>query len=144
MHQIAFNLNNMSKRRNQKNVVFLLFLVFFFHLQHTEVPRLGVKLELRLPAYTTATVKPYPSCIWDLYHSSWQCWMLNPLSGARDRTLILMDIRFVAHWATMGTTQMFLIFYSTESNILIRSHISTPSTYTIWDIIFGKVDEPDY
>ena len=24
------------------------------HLQHMEVPRIGVKLELRLPAYTTA------------------------------------------------------------------------------------------
>ena len=25
------------------------------HLRHTEVPRLGVKLELQLPAYATAT-----------------------------------------------------------------------------------------
>ena len=31
--------------------------IFFLgpHLQHMEVPRLGVKLELQLPAYTTAT-----------------------------------------------------------------------------------------
>ena len=36
-----------------------IFLLFFFflgpHLWHMEVPRLGVKLELQLPAYTTAT-----------------------------------------------------------------------------------------
>ena len=35
-----------------------IFFVFFFlgpHLQHMEVPRLGVKSELQLPAYTTAS-----------------------------------------------------------------------------------------
>ena len=34
---------------------------FFFlgpHLQHKEVPRLGVESELQLPAYTTATATP--------------------------------------------------------------------------------------
>ena len=55
-----------------------------------EFPRLGVEPELQLPAYATAT--PDPSCICDLHHSSWQHWILNPLSVARDRTCILMDI----------------------------------------------------
>ena len=62
-----------------------------------EVPRLGVKLELQLPAYTTASVKQDLSHVFDLYHSAWQCWILNPLSKARDRTCILTDasqIRF--------------------------------------------------
>ena len=31
------------------------------HLRHMEVPRLGVELELQLPAYTTATVTQDPS-----------------------------------------------------------------------------------
>ena len=31
------------------------------------------------------------SHIFHLHHSSWQCQILNPLSGARDRTCILMD-----------------------------------------------------
>ena len=56
-----------------------------------EVPRLGVELELQLPAYTTATATQDPSCICDLYHSSWQRQILNSLSEARDRTHILMD-----------------------------------------------------
>ena len=30
------------------------------HLWHMEVPRLGVQLELQLPAYTTATAMPDP------------------------------------------------------------------------------------
>ena len=56
-----------------------------------EVPRLGVKYELQLPAYTIATEMPDPSCICDLHHSSWQCQILNPLSEARDQTQNLMD-----------------------------------------------------
>ena len=80
---------------------------FFFlgsHLQHMEVPRLGVQLELHPLAYTTATATPDPSRICNLHHSSWQCWVLNPLSKARERTLNLMVpswIRF--HCATTGT-----------------------------------------
>ena len=45
---------------------------FFFlwpHLQHREVPRLGVKSELQLPAYTTATATPDLSCICELHHT---------------------------------------------------------------------------
>ena len=50
-----------------------------------EVPRLEVKLEIQLPACTTATATPDPSCICDVH-----C-ILNPLSEARDRTCILME-----------------------------------------------------
>ena len=56
-----------------------------------EVPGLGVESELYLPAYTTATAMLYLSHICDLYHSSQQCQMLNPLSKAGDRTYVLMD-----------------------------------------------------
>ena len=51
---------------------------------HMEAPRLGVKLELQLPAYTAATATPDLSSICDLHHSSQQRWILNPLSKARD------------------------------------------------------------
>ena len=56
-----------------------------------EVPRPGVELELQLPAYTTATATPDPSHIFNPSHSLQQCWILNPLSEARDRTCILTD-----------------------------------------------------
>ena len=55
-----------------------------------EVPGLGVGLELQLPAYATATAMPEQS-ICNLYHSSRQHWILNPLSEARDQTHILTD-----------------------------------------------------
>ena len=69
-----------------------------------EVPGLGVKSELQLPACTTATAMQNLSRICNLHHSSWQCQILNPLSEARDPTLILTVpswIRF--HCATLGT-----------------------------------------
>ena len=50
--------------------------------------RLGVQSELQFP---TATATWDPSQVCDLYHSSWQCRILNPLSEVRDPTHILMD-----------------------------------------------------
>ena len=56
-----------------------------------EGPRLEVKSELQLPAYTTARAMPDRSCICDLHLRLWLSWILNPLSKASDRTHILMD-----------------------------------------------------
>ena len=67
----------------------LLLLFLGPHVQHMEVPMLGVKSELQLLAYSTATAMPDPSHVCNLHHSS--CWILNPLSEARDRTSVLMD-----------------------------------------------------
>ena len=63
-----------------------------------EVPRLGYESELQLPA----TATPDLSHVFNLYHSSQQCRILNPLSEAQNRTHNLMVpswIRF--HCATM-------------------------------------------
>ena len=60
---------------------FFFFLSFFLglHLQHMEVPRLGVQSELQLPAYTAATAMWDPSRVCHLHHSSWQCQILNSM-----------------------------------------------------------------
>ena len=42
-------------------------------------------------AYATATATPDLSCTCDLCHSLQQCWILNPLSKARDQNHILRD-----------------------------------------------------
>ena len=65
---------------------------------------LGVQSELQLPAYATATAMPDLSRICDLCHSSSQWQILDPLSGARDRTCILMDTSWVHFHQTTGRT----------------------------------------
>ena len=61
-----------------------------------EVPGLGIKSELQLQAYTTATATPDLSHIYDCHSSLWQHQILNPRiwcwSEAKDQTHILMDI----------------------------------------------------
>ena len=69
---------------------FCFFCFLGLHLPHMEVPRRGVKSELQLPACATATATRELSCVCNLHHSSWQCWILNPLSEARDWTHILV------------------------------------------------------
>ena len=56
-----------------------------------DVSRLGVESELQLPAFATAPAMRDLSNVCDLHHSFWQHRILNPLSKARDGTLILMD-----------------------------------------------------
>ena len=60
-------------------------------MQHLEVPRRGAELELQLPAYTTATATRDLSPVCYLHPSSWQHWILNPLSEPRDLACVLMD-----------------------------------------------------
>ena len=60
-----------------------------------EVSGLEVKLELQLQAYTTAIATPDPSHICDLQHSLQQCWILSPLSEARDLTIIITTLCWV-------------------------------------------------
>ena len=59
--------------KNFKNTVSIVFHNFFFftflgpHPQHVEVPRLGLELELQLPACTTATALQDPSRVCELH-----------------------------------------------------------------------------
>ena len=47
-------------------------------------PGQGSNMELELPAYATAMATWDPSHVYDLHHSSQQCWILNSLSKVRD------------------------------------------------------------
>ena len=77
-----------------------------------EAPRLGVELELQLPAYAIATAAWDLSHICDRHHSSWQCWILNPLSGARDPTHhLLVPSKIHSHCTTMGIPRLSFIFF---------------------------------
>ena len=75
-----------------------------------EAPRLEVKLEPQLPAYATATVTPDVSlsCV---CNPAPQCWILNPLSEAKDGTRNLMfPSRTDLHNARMELPNILLCF----------------------------------
>ena len=129
--------------------IFILIYIFFFlrpHLWPMEVPRPGVKSEMQLPAYTTATATQDPSRICDLDHSSWQCGILKPLSKARDWTRILMDTSWVHYcWATKGTPESNFWNYSpvrrldtarvlTTSVLLFTPSQTSQVGVTVWDL----------
>ena len=73
-----------------------------------EVPRRGVELELL--AYAMATATQDPSHVFDLHHSSWQRWILNPLSQARDQIRVLMDTSCVRYLCATTGAPWFLFF----------------------------------
>ena len=81
-----------------------------------EVPRLGVELELQLPAYATATAIAMqdPSHVCNLYHCLQQHQIRNPLSEARDQTYNLMvPSRISFRCAMTGTPDVVFRYNST-------------------------------
>lgn len=105
---LGFEFTTLNNNNNSNNYYYCYYYLFFLiflgpHLWHREVPRLGVESELQLLACTTATAVLDQSCIFDRHHSSGKAGSFNPLSEARDRTRILMDISRVSTGAATGT-----------------------------------------
>ena len=108
------------------------FLIFFFVFLpflgllpwHMEVPRLGVQSELQPPAYATGTATRDPSCICNLHHSSRQCWILNPLSKARDRTHnLVVPSRIHFHCATTGTPVIVIFIRGSLTHLAMQATV---------------------
>ena len=118
------------------------FVIYFAFLipnpQYREVPRLGVESELQLLA--TATAKPDLSQVCSQHHTSWQQWILNQLSEARNRTCILMDASWIinplSHTGTPDTHLLshhcygpgtrlwvlcFMFFHKTAVDVSVRA-----------------------
>ena len=72
---------------------FLSFSFFFFRASPVAYgsSQARVESEFQLPTYTTATAMWDPCRVCNLHHSSWQCWIPNPLSEARDQTHVLKE-----------------------------------------------------
>ena len=66
IREISRTLNNQNNLEKEERSWRTLSSFLGLHLEHTKVPRLGVELELQLPAYTTAMVTPDLSCTCDL------------------------------------------------------------------------------
>ena len=78
--------------------------------RNTEVPRLGVKADLQLLAYTTVTATTDPSHICNPQCSLQQRWILNPLSKARDQSCILVDTRCILNPLSHNGNSQVLCF----------------------------------
>ena len=109
------------------------FLFFFFfslfvflgpHRRQMDVSRVGALLQLWPPAFATDTATPDPSCICSLHHSLQQCWILNPLSKARDWTSDLMVPSWIHFCCALTGTSSSLFFFFWH---LIFFQLSLPS-----------------
>ena len=92
-----------------------------------EIPRLGVKLELQLLAYATTIATPDASHVCDLHHSSWQCWILKPVSRARARDqnhvpmAYYLDSLLLSHKRNSPNQDFEYGFTSSEPNYMKQS-----------------------
>ena len=111
------------------------------HPRHMEVTRLGVELELELPAYTTATATQDPSSTCDPHHSSRQRQILNPMSEARYRTRNLMVPGWICFHSAMTKPPLKPIcnligiqniFFSRNYFNEVRYLCQIPKTYLIF------------
>ena len=104
----------------------ILFCFLLFRVAPTAYGSFQTRGQMQLPAYATAAVKPYPSCICNLHHSSQQCQIPEPLSEARDQTCILMDTSGI-HFCctTMGTPYSYSYKYS--FSLLVQFHTECDS-----------------
>ena len=83
------------------------------------VLRQGVESELQLQVYTTATATSDPSHVYDLYHSPWQCGILNPMSEVRDPTATSW---FLAGFvSTASQRELLQIIFSRPGNIPVEN-----------------------
>ena len=89
--------------------IFVLFFDFFFFLKGRTHGIWRFPGQRSNRSYSFRPIPQPQQCqIWarlcDLYRSSWQRWILNPLSEARDQTCILIDTcQICFHCTTMGT-----------------------------------------
>ena len=94
-----------------------------------EGPRLGVKLELQLLAYTTATATPDLRRICHLLYSSWKCQILYPLIKARDQTRIFMGISHVLNLLSHNGNSLTTTFKEYFLTFMTENSFFNPSNH---------------
>ena len=67
--------------------------------------------------------------ICNLHHSSWQCWILNPLRETRDWFCFLMDTSWVCyHWSKTGPPRNFFLILILNQ----KKKLLTPFVHWRW------------
>ena len=88
----------------------ILFFFLWSHLQHMDVPRLGVKSELQLPAYTTVTATRDLSLIFNVRALSNTRCLTHWARPGFEAGFSWILVGFLIRWATMGTPQKKFFF----------------------------------
>ena len=84
-----------------------------------EVPRLGVKLQLQLPAYTTATATPNLSMSATNTIAHGNAGSFNPMNKAGDQTCIFIDTSHVLNLLSQNrfnSPSFFFFHFMVEMN----------------------------
>ena len=106
-----------------------------------EVPRLEVKSELQLPAYTTVTAASDPSQICDLCRSSWERQILSILSEARDPTHLLVETSLVlnplSHNRAPKDCFKFQLNFKTFLKGCMKVTVSNVKDL-LWDMLYSR------
>ena len=104
-------------------LIYLNFLFFIFRATPTEYGNSQASIRIRAAAagLTAAMATPDPSCVYDLPHSLWQCWILNPLKwgqGSNPYPQWIL-VTFLTHRVTTYTP-VVLIFKKYFPTALLR------------------------
>ena len=108
---LPFSLTRANFKVNSMGFCLCFCFVFLgLHLRHMEFPRLRdlIRAVAAGQRHTTATWDL--SCVCDLHRSSWQCWILNPLREAKDRTHNLMIPNQICFCCAMMGTPIGMVF----------------------------------
>ena len=115
MEEYQFRKNNITGNSiylEKRNFSFL-----GLHLCHMEGSQARGPIRAATGSPCHSHTRSDPSCVCDLHHRSWQHRILNPLSGVRDRTSILMDASWVCYHWTMKETPGNKLSTFTENQI---------------------------
>ena len=116
---------------------YLLIIFLFLFSRATPAPHGRSHARGWIRAYTTATATWDPSHVFNLYHRSWQHWIPDPLSEARDRTHILMDTSWICfHCTTTGTPT--LLNFEDHCPRPIKCH----GDQHLWLTLFPSISKP--
>ena len=94
--QLTVFIANDKNLSSENSIFWLETCFFFFLLSRAILTAYEGQGSNRSYSYTIATTWD-PSCVWSLHHSSWQCWIVNLLSKAKDGThnlTVTSQIRF--------------------------------------------------
>ena len=87
---------------------------------------------------------PDPRRACDLHHSSQQCWILNPLCEARNRTHILMDASQICYHCAMTDTPRKVFYTFSIQDHQPRSPHAKHWTRLMWELCMPSMQANYY